>query len=66
LSVNHPGILAGKREELEFATTAEFLRFPNKNPENATLAENSGATGHPKCNAQRKGHLRHVHLFGFK
>jgi len=36
---NHPGILAGKREKLAFATTAIFSRFPNKNPENATLVK---------------------------
>jgi len=36
---NHPGILAEKREEFEFASTAIFSRFPNKNPENATLAK---------------------------
>jgi hypothetical protein len=33
-------ILAGQRGDSSFATTAIFSRFPNKNPENATLAEN--------------------------
>jgi hypothetical protein len=39
LYVKHSGILAEKGEEFEFATTAKFWRFPNKNLENATLAE---------------------------
>jgi hypothetical protein len=42
----HPGILAGKRENPAFATTAIFSRFPNKNPENATLVKSGSVTGH--------------------
>jgi hypothetical protein len=30
---NHPGILAEKKENLAFATTAIFWRFPNEKPE---------------------------------
>jgi len=33
------GILAGKKEKPEVVANAIFSRFPNKNPENATLAK---------------------------
>jgi hypothetical protein len=39
LCINHPAILAGQRRDPSFATNAKFLRFHNKNPENATLAK---------------------------
>ncbi len=45
LCVKHPGILAGRREKFKFSTTPKFLRFPNKNPENAILAKSGNATG---------------------
>jgi hypothetical protein len=47
LGNNHPRILAEKWEKLAFATTAIFLRFPNKNTENPTLAENSFVAAPP-------------------
>jgi len=48
LQVNHPGILAGKREESSFATTAIFSRFPNKKPENATFIKKNLTTKNTK------------------
>jgi hypothetical protein len=47
----HPGIVAEKGRDSAFATTAIFCRFPNKNPENATLVEKEILT------ADRRVHL---------
>jgi hypothetical protein len=38
-------ILPARRENPAFATTAIFSRFPNKNPENATLAKKTWNEG---------------------
>jgi len=53
---DHPGIIAGKGEGLEVATTAIFSRFPTKNPENATFVKSGSATGHHFLKSARECH----------
>ena len=50
LCVKHPGIVAEKREEFAFATTAIFLRFPKEKPEKPIFVKNS--FGQRKTNLQ--------------